>query len=693
MVDYEYTPIEDKVIRILTLLPGRSDHVLRIKLRTIELSAPVPSYEALSYVWGSSAKPEKVVVVAPSVSIDLSETFNLLKTFRSLSKIMNTTLGVLAVTENLATALRHLRREDESRDLWIDAICINQQDLIERGTQVAIMGDIYAQAQQVLVWLVTEGGDSTLAVETLAFIGSLIEADWRQIPVEMKPSLVSDPNWAWDHLVIPRLADKTWRALEALFDRPWFARLWIWQEVRMAQTAIVICGTATVPWSILGNAVLFLSCRPKPFGAAALAYRINATYNIFRSTLLWLPNMLERTNSATCTDPRDRIYSLMNLVDEADCIVGLKPDYSAEPHKVFQEVVLRHQTRNGNLKMLSCCEMYGTDVKKPTWVPDWSKRRMCQPLYFPRSCWMSKMECSLREKPKEDDTKERTSPDSNVLRVTGMHVTTVKTAKKLWSRPESDQDIITSAYMLRDLMVSLGLHQTYIAGGNMIEAFCRTIRTGIFADFHIPPLPMAPPAFSTLKDSFVKFIYEHTDPVEPRFAKNIVTKVLDNRAFLTTREGYIGLAPEAARPGDEVWIVLGCQSPLLLRATREGEYEVVGECYLQGIMFGEALLGPLPESWMPASVKFDPAHAYVCGFVNGETGKTRIEDPRLGPLPPGWRILDHADTVSRHRYVNDETGEGFGTKEHYHLNEFSDPRMTAQALAERGVTLRTIELV
>src|SRR5205809_6219808 len=81
-------------------------------------------YEALSYTWGNEESPE-------NISLDD---------------------GVLSVTRNLADALFFLRRKNSTRTLWIDALCINQADLVEKGRQVRNMHRIYEHADQVVVW-------------------------------------------------------------------------------------------------------------------------------------------------------------------------------------------------------------------------------------------------------------------------------------------------------------------------------------------------------------------------------------------------------------------------------------------------------------------------------------------------------------------------------------------------------------
>ncbi|KAK4125812.1 heterokaryon incompatibility, partial [Parathielavia appendiculata] len=57
------------------------------------------------------------------------------------------------VTDNLHRLLRHLRLRDESRRLWIDQICINQKDEVEKGAQIRLMTEIYAGASPVVIWL------------------------------------------------------------------------------------------------------------------------------------------------------------------------------------------------------------------------------------------------------------------------------------------------------------------------------------------------------------------------------------------------------------------------------------------------------------------------------------------------------------------------------------------------------------
>ena len=116
-----------------------------------------PKYEALSYAWGSAENPSSVDIGANAV---------------------------LSITQDLATALPYLRHETQARVFWIDAICVNQQDLKERSQQVERMRDIFSLADRVVVWLGPETHDSTSALSTLQAVSSEFEYVWNQWEVK-----------------------------------------------------------------------------------------------------------------------------------------------------------------------------------------------------------------------------------------------------------------------------------------------------------------------------------------------------------------------------------------------------------------------------------------------------------------------------------------------------------------------------
>ena len=114
-----------------------------------------PKYEALSYTWGTDTNPSTILVdEGPEKPV--------------------TALGV---GPNLMEALRHLQPGDATttRILWIDAICINQADTMEKSVQVQLMGSIYKQAHRVVIWLGPEEDDSSLALSEIKRFGEQVE--------------------------------------------------------------------------------------------------------------------------------------------------------------------------------------------------------------------------------------------------------------------------------------------------------------------------------------------------------------------------------------------------------------------------------------------------------------------------------------------------------------------------------------
>lgn len=106
------------------------------------------------------------------------------------------------MTSNLHVALLHLRNRFFERILWVDAVCINQDDDGEKGLQVQSMGEIYASANGVVVWLGEAADDSDNAFEELG--------EAARAPQEFL-----------------NLGEPDEKAIIAVLKRPWFERIWV----------------------------------------------------------------------------------------------------------------------------------------------------------------------------------------------------------------------------------------------------------------------------------------------------------------------------------------------------------------------------------------------------------------------------------------------------------------------------------
>jgi Heterokaryon incompatibility protein (HET) len=208
-----YLPLNEDAqeLRLLTILPGTFSSEIRVCLYTTSFTKDSGlEFEALSYTWGSPENP---------ISILIGEVGS----------------QIIKVTRNLAEALLYLRYQDKPRIIWIDAICVNQQDLEERSSQIKRMADIYSLASQVIVWLGLESQDSAAAIKCCQRISSHVKVYWA---LQTMSSLFAETHWADENIMLPFNEDQL-IAVCKLLNREWFRRLWIWQEVRLAKSVIV----------------------------------------------------------------------------------------------------------------------------------------------------------------------------------------------------------------------------------------------------------------------------------------------------------------------------------------------------------------------------------------------------------------------------------------------------------------------
>lgn len=111
-------------------------------LKTLSLNDP-PIYKALSYTWGDINSKKSLILNG----------------------------ATCLITKNLDVALRHLQHEDSPEPLWVDSLCINQEDNDEKSEQVQRMKSIYESASKVIVWLGPSANNSDLVMNFLAELG------------------------------------------------------------------------------------------------------------------------------------------------------------------------------------------------------------------------------------------------------------------------------------------------------------------------------------------------------------------------------------------------------------------------------------------------------------------------------------------------------------------------------------------
>lgn len=271
-------------------------------------------YEALSYVWG-----------------DIRDSTTILANDHTIS-----------ITKSLETALRHLRYSDKSRYLWVDAICINQEDILEKSEQVAKMGLIYENADSVLVWLGLATLYSPVGMEILRYFIN-----------EKRPQ--SCPVWQ------RRPQSLVHQGLQDIMTRPWFERMWVVQEVGRSQRAVLSCGRDRIEWESNNFSVVRRFVRMIKYAEILPEWTQLGLDTVNMRPLLEMldfqdahqfskpwgscsrssPDLLDLAYNMRykkCSDPRDKIFGIWGLVDYLDHLEGFKVDYSMTVKEVFQEL-------------------------------------------------------------------------------------------------------------------------------------------------------------------------------------------------------------------------------------------------------------------------------------------------------------------------------------------------------------------
>ena len=597
---YQYTSLNDdlKEIRLLTLHEGDFKADIQISINTVSLfpDSP-PTYEALSYVWGSQENP-----------IDIHIGFQ-----------------TLALTRNLAEALPYLRYRDKPRVLWIDAICVNQQDLKERSRQVRRMADLYRLADRVVVWLGPEKADSKLGVKILGELSSKIIVDWVHLTMKPMPN-GADRHWADESKTLP-YDNKEVCAICSLISCPWFKRLWIWQEIRLARSnAILICGFDTILWESFRTALFCLyqkAYRTEQTSVTSEQFSnlVVKTYRLADNELNFtFLDTMHSTRHCSYSDAKDRVYAILSLLESSSDAIDIEPDYTKRTSEVYQDVALRYINLNNTLKILPWSGLNERLSEMPTWVPDWRVADTPFPFVTGLASGHTVSEVQYR--------------GSGILSVTGSASAPVQHVDKMDCR-----DRITLIAEIQRLAPQDVLRGSYIGSGSLLTAYCNTLCADTFSDTYSPRIGSLPQFQPSLE--FLSAILQPSMEQVPHYSRgtqaetylDFITAYCKERSLVKTREGNLCLAPRTAQPGDQVCVLLGCDLPMLLRPTSDSQYQVVGPCYVHGLMNGEAFLGTIPEPFRPICVFDEGRRQYPWVFLDQRTGKNQWNDPRVEALP------------------------------------------------------------
>lgn len=307
-----YTPLETPLaFRLLLLTRGTPSSRIHGTLSVRPLS-PNIDFTALSYTWADDTGDN---------------------TRRKLI-FLGDDWKPFKVTANCHAALRRMRHQDKDILVWVDAICIDQGNHVERNHQVGMMVQVYQYATEVFVYLGEGNRRVEGALESLALIR-------RQPGVDYCGSVT---------------------AIQALFQLRYFRRVWVLQEIANSQSAVVHYGDKVVGWADF-DAVRDHMEAPKWIGKV---------YKGKGWTASDLPELLHQTASCEASDDRDRVFALFGLIKDA-AAYGLVADYSLSSYEVSVGAAA-FALLKCDLGLLEIARgVNDKNMNLPTWVPDWKR--------------------------------------------------------------------------------------------------------------------------------------------------------------------------------------------------------------------------------------------------------------------------------------------------------------------------------
>ena len=298
-----------KGIRLLSLLPGVLGSPIECTMQVASLYG-TPDYEALSYTWLEDPS------VAGLQEIEVGSINTASTEFKPVIQIGG---EVFLIQRNLWWALEYLRRPDEERTLWVDAVCVDQANIQERNLQVGHMGEIYRLAKQVIVWVGREDKHST------ALFNFMREPSFRKCLPSSEYRIFSGKD-----IRVYR------EAFDEFCSRSYWTRLWIVQEIGLASKIEIQCGADSARWEAFTKAGLMFR------GDEKLPMRIAQQRIRRRGGSCSLDSLLKDCGESLCQDPRDKVYGLLGLVTEGQV---LEVDYSKSLFDLFADLV-QHKYRN-----------------------------------------------------------------------------------------------------------------------------------------------------------------------------------------------------------------------------------------------------------------------------------------------------------------------------------------------------------
>ncbi|KAB2104040.1 hypothetical protein AG0111_0g7222 [Alternaria gaisen] len=604
IVPYTYDAIHDGQLRLLRFV--QDGEFLSAIMKPFPGDGTHP-FTALSYTWGLGSNDSWPLHIG------------------------NQQLSVLGSLAPLVQALRAKGALLDGTWWWIDSICIDQANLDERRMHVRHIKRIYRDAQKVVVWLGSQSDDSDCAQDFIHFLNGINTA-------KLTTQALRD-------ILLENQYEMSWVAFTNFFLRKWWTRIWTIQEFVIPTNISFWCGPRQLTRdSIFAALAVADRCNAPHFKdsvAFSHAFHRRRAWLLYESVrgsqkplLLSLSALAAYLCSNEATDDRDRIYGLSGLAMETH---DLKISYTWSVEEVYLRFAQSFIAKHRSLDIVAFAGLFtaSPDSSLPSWVPDWRAR--VRPLVMPLMVSQSSGECVGNLRPPRllgrgiegisyraaGPTFAKYSFEGSALLAHGFIIDAVDglagTSDIPLTQSSGKHGLPSGSEILpEDILESIFRCLSLDRGDRYLQQpmprnfsrdfiqLCRLLLAersyavdGKFKDwfnsikmlqFHGQSLedivrrlrnedPSEDAEFVPGQDEYVQ------DSFFGRFSDTFGRMAL---RIMTTHNGRVGIAPEKAEQADLICVLLGCSIPLMIRKGEPGRFTIVGECFLDGCMRGEA---------------------------------------------------------------------------------------------------------
>lgn len=561
---YVYKPLPARHIRLLRItgIPNtfQIDHV------TLD---SVPQFSAISYTWNGE----------------------------SFCHVLRLTDGLLSVTLNISNALPSLIAAAKTQALWIDAICINQQDTQEKAVQIPLMQEIYTMCRECLVWLGPSTPVSDIAIDATPRICQQI-AEMPALQVwEAEDIAVSSPD---------ALASPLWRGIVDIFSRPWFSRVWTFQEAVLPTLVSFVCGSKTVRFDdaakLAPPLLVHLTALQHSFPDAGLD-KLHVFVGFLKTMRTVKSRALvgkDRTALDTLkaiyyvrpwqsTHRLDRVYGVLGLADPAlqkDLVI----DYSKTAEELSQDMALWYITNGSDLYLLNLASSLRENGSTlPSWIPNLTRigSHWCIGIIWHRFRDREEQQHRDSSNPRYQRVEVRLEWE---LHVSGFRLDIVsKTVswRKANATSEGERCKAILNWEKKCLALSMSLYDS--ENGMVPEAHWTTILSAI-CDKHLPP---SVESYQQLK-VFLHAASANTPlPAEQSSVWQAISlqirrlhRAMMQARFFATGSSSIGIGPRRLRAGDQICVLYSGCTPFIIRplSPEDLRWTLVGDAYVFGAM-------------------------------------------------------------------------------------------------------------